>query len=151
MDLKYARISNRVILAGMGMALVRRLICEGIAGFFTGIFQISFPIILLYPLFLAGALGAGDIKLISLIGGFVNFKELLGCIVISFLFGAVLSLGKMLIKGIFFSSMRSVFLYLKDLCFGQVKSYCPPYGKMNQIPFSLAIFFGLILSEWINK
>ena len=96
MDLKYMRISNRLILVGMGMALIQRLICEGISGLLTGIFQISFPVIVLYLLFLIGALGAGDIKLFSVVGGFVNFKVLIGCMIYAFLVAAVFSMGKVL-------------------------------------------------------
>lgn len=126
MDIKSMRISNRLILMGLGIALVRRFICGGMTEVFTGIFLISLPVIVLYLLFLAGVIGAGDIKLFSLIGGFVNFKELLGCMVLSFVFGAVLSLGKML--------------------FGDYE-----WGnkQKNRIHFSIAIFFGLIATNWL--
>lgn len=146
MDVKNMRISNRLILIGLGISFVRRLLCEGIVGVFTGIFLISFPVILLYLLFLAGALGAGDIKLFSLIGGFVNFKELVWCIIFAFVFAAVFSLLKMLYHGIFLSSMRNVWNYLSYLCAGVTRSYVPLDQKKNKIHFSVAIFLGFIVS-----
>lgn len=96
MDVKHMRISNRLILIGLGMAFIQRLFCEGIQGVLTGICQISFPVIVLYLLFLLGALGAGDIKLFSVIGGFVNFKVLVWCMVYTFVAAAVISLGKVI-------------------------------------------------------
>lgn len=147
MDLKSMRISNRLILVGLGISLVRRWFCEGMAGVFTGIFLISFPVIVLYLLFLAGALGAGDIKLFSLIGGFVNFKELMGCISFAFLFGAGFSFLKMLFSGTLFSSLKSVGFYIWKLCNGDFKTYISPHGDCGKMHFSIAILLGLIASK----
>ena len=93
MDLKYKRISNRLILGGMGIALVWRFCSEGFLGAFTAVLQISFPVIILYLLFWLDILGAGDIKLFSLIGGFVNFKILVWCIIYAFVIAAVFASG----------------------------------------------------------
>lgn len=127
MDLKYMRISNRLILIGLGIALVQRLFCEGIAGVLTGIFQISLPIIILYLLFLIGALGAGDIKLFSVIGGFVNFKVLVWCMIYAFIAAAVFSLGKVL------------YFAIKE-----------PELKLHKMHFSVAILIGLVLAHYFK-
>ena len=127
MDLKCMRISNRLILVGMGMALIQRLISEGISGVLTGVFQIFFPVIVLYLLFLIGALGAGDIKLFSVIGGFVNFKILVWCMIYAFIVAAVFSAGKIL------------------YCFVRQKKQ--GWHKMH---FSIAILAGLVAAHLIN-
>ena len=149
MDVKSMRISNRLILMGLGISFIRRFCCEGIFGIFTGVFLISFPVILLYLLFLAGALGAGDIKLFSLIGGFVNFKELMWCIVYAFLFAAVFSVLKMLYYRIFFSSMRNVFYYFIRVFMGERLAYVPLDKTKNRIHFSVAILCGFTLSMYL--
>ncbi len=150
MDLKSMRISNRLILVGLGISLVRRLLCEGILGVFTGFFLISFPVILLYLLFLAGVLGAGDIKLFSLIGGFVNFKELIWCMIFAFIFAAVFSFLKMLYYGIFLSSMRRVWFFLLRFYMGERSAYIPADDMKNKIHFSVAIFLGFITSTCLK-
>jgi len=149
MDVKSMRISNRLILIGLGISFIRRLCCEGIFGVFTGVFLISFPVILLYLLFLAGALGAGDIKLFSLIGGFVNFKELVWCIVYAFLFAAVISVLKMLYHRIFFVSMRNVLHYVIRIFMGERSAYVPLYETKNRIHFSVAILCGFTVSMYL--
>ena len=150
MDVRSMRISNRLILIGLGISFIRRLYCEGIFGVFTGFFLISFPVVLLYLLFLAGALGAGDIKLFSLIGGFVNFKELVWCIGYAFLFAAVFSILKMLYYRIFFSSMERVWRYVQNVLCGERNPYIPISDKRNKIHFSVAIFWGFIVSVYLN-
>lgn len=149
MDVKSMRISNRLILIGLGISFIQRLCSEGIFGVFTGVFLISFPVVLLYLLFLAGALGAGDIKLFSLIGGFVNFKELIWCMVYAFLFAAVFSVLKMLYYRIFFSSMRNVMYYIMRIIMGERSAYVPLYERKNRIHFSVAILCGFTVSMYL--
>ena len=149
MDVKSMRISNRLILIGLGISFIRRLCCEGILGVFTSLFLISFPVIVLYLLFLVGALGAGDIKLFSLIGGFVNFKELIGCIVYAFLFAAVFSVLKMLYYRMFFSSMKNLSCYIMRIFMGEKSAYVPMDNKKNRIHFSIAILCGFTVSMYL--
>ena len=116
MDIRFQKISNRLIVIGLGVGLIRRLLLEGGAGLFAGVIQIILPVIFLYLFFLIGALGAGDIKLFSLIGGFVNLRELATCVIAAFVIGAIWSF---------------VWLLLK-------KGRC--------IPFAVAIFLGLLVA-----
>lgn len=147
MDLRSMRISNRLILMGLAISLIRRVLCDGIGGLFTGIFLISFPVILLYLLFLAGALGAGDIKLFSLIGGFLNFKELMWCMAFAFLFAAIFSLAKLMYHGTFFQSMKHVAGYAYSVLQGNREKYQPLSMQKGRIHFSLAILFGLMTTD----
>lgn len=147
MDLKRMRISNRLILISLGMALIRRYFCEGIPGIFTGIILISIPIILLYLLFLAGALGAGDIKLFSVVGGFVNLRELIWCMLFAFLFAAVWSLWKMFRSRRFISSMQNAWCYLQKCMLFGLKKYEPDDRKASEIHFSIAILLGFTVMD----
>ena len=147
MDVRSMKISNRLILIGLACSFVRRYFCDGMGGFLTGLILISLPVIFLYLLFLAGALGAGDIKLFSLIGGFINFKELMWCIGFAFLFGALFSLLKMLYLKTFFKSMKHVSRYLKNIMQGDVHKYQPESLTDGNIHFSIAILCGFIATD----
>lgn len=146
MDLKTMKISNRLIFFGIVVSLIRRFLIEGLVGIFTGMFLISIPIICLYLLFLAGALGAGDIKLFSLIGGFVDLKELVYCMVLSFLFAAIFSLVKMIFCGTFLLSMKSVSSYVFRVLQGRWETYRPAFEDCH-IHFSVAILFGFTVMK----
>ena len=149
MDLKSMRISNRLILVGLGISLILRFLRGGVLDLLVGIFLISFPVILLYLLFRLNALGAGDIKLFSLVGGFVNFKELLECIIYAFICAAVFSFAKMLCYGTFFSSMQNVGIYMRRMSMGSREAYQVPFGEKSKIHFSIAIFIGLCMAQWL--
>lgn len=147
MDLRTMRIRNRLILIGLGIGLLQRFLNGGMTEVLDGVILAVFPIILLYLLFLAGALGAGDIKLFSLIGGFVNFRELVWCMLYAFLFAAIYSLCKMVYYRTFFSSMQNVVIYWRNICMGYKARYCPAYGNKSRLHFSVFILCGLILAE----
>ena len=147
MDLRSMKISNRLIFIGLAISLTQRVFTEGMGGFLSGLILISLPVILLYLLFLVGALGAGDIKLFSLIGGFVNLKELMWCIVFAFIFGGLFSLGKMLYYRVFFSSIQNAIQYFVAIFHGDRTPYQPRSMKKGRIHFSLAILFGLVATN----
>ena len=129
MDIRFRRISNRLIVIGLGVGLIRRLLLEGSAGFLVGVIQIILPVIFLYLFFLIGALGAGDIKLFSLIGGFVNLKEMVTCVIVAFVIGAVWSFIRLLSRG-----LKRLLQEKKEGAFNKTE---------EGIPFAVAILLGL--------
>ena len=147
MDFWRMRISNRLILIGLAVSLVHRVYSDGFGGLVTWTILISLPVILLYLLFLVKALGAGDIKLFSLIGGFLHIRELLWCISFAFLYAAIFSLVKMIYHHTFFSSMKRVMQYLYGYLHGKKVEYQPASMELGRIHFSLAILLGLITTD----
>lgn len=146
MDFYRMKISNRLILAGLISSLFLRIGQGGWMELFPYLWNITFPVIALYLFYLSGCLGAGDIKLFSVIGGFTNFICLTQCMLAAFLVGAVLSLAKMLYCGNFRSRMYSGGVYLVSLFLGKYKKYDRKQEEnSNLIHFALAIFLGLLL------
>ena len=127
MDFRERRISNRLIALGLVSGLILRVIGEGSIGIVHFIVNISIPVILLFLLFQLRALGAGDIKLFSVVGGFVMIQQLLAVIVAAFFAGAVIGLGK---------------LAYRRLCTKE------KHGTKTLIHFSLAILIGYAVIVW---
>ena len=90
MDFGNGRISNRLIVSGLIWGLAFRLLGEGSAGAVHFLMNISIPVILL--------LGAGDIKLFSIAGGFLTLTQLCYLIPVAFVVGAVIGAGKIVYK-----------------------------------------------------
>lgn len=88
-DLVYAKIPNKIIIFGLVLALIS---CVGIKGieeigkYFAGM-CISFLTGMVVYAF--GILGAGDIKLICIVGAFLGVRGVLGSIIIAFLVSIV--------------------------------------------------------------
>lgn len=95
MDLHRGKIKNEIILLGYLLGLIS-LICQGRPEkLFYALSGLLFPIVLLYPIFLIRGLGAGDIKLFSVIGCFLSYKDTFYCILLAFLIGGIISLFKL--------------------------------------------------------
>ncbi len=148
LDFRSMKISNRLIFVGIVLALAIQIWGNGLLNVFYVLGNISFPVILLYLFYLIGAIGAGDVKLFSVIGGFFNFKELVLCIAASFVLGALFSLGKMLYYGSFFSGLHRGMVHIRDLVRGEHVVCERDYAcRTNLIHFSLAILFGAVFAK----
>ena len=89
------KISNRLIVCGLIWGLVLKIWGNGYVGILYFILNINSIIRLKRILFFQmHALGAGDIKLFSLVGSFLTTKQLFLVMFDSFLFAAVLGMGK---------------------------------------------------------
>ena len=84
MDLRTRRIANEWIITAWIAGLVTQLIRYGAAGAGIFLFGMLFPILALYILFYFHMLGAGDIKLLSAVGGFLGVPAILKCMIVSF-------------------------------------------------------------------
>lgn len=60
---------------------------------------ILLPVVVLFPFYLIRGMGAGDIKLLSMIGLYVSLKDLAAIFVISVCIGAVIGIFKILLGG----------------------------------------------------
>ena len=126
-DFREHRISNRLIAFGLCSGLIFRILGEGSIGIVHFLVNISIPVILLFLLFQLRVLGAGDIKLFSVIGGFLEIRQL--CIVIVTAFGVASVLG-----------------IAKLIC--ERQSAGNGGKRRTLIHFSLAIFISYVLVVW---
>lgn len=120
------RISNRLIVSGLIWGFALRIMGEGSAGAVHFLVNISIPVILLFLLFQLRALGAGDIKLLSVAGGFLTAGQLMYLIAATFLTAAIIGAGKLV--------YRKGILRQRE-------------GK-TLIHFSLAILIGYFITIW---
>ena len=147
MDILSGKIRNRLILGGLAAGLFFQLAEAGGKG--AGIFltNVSIPVILCYLLFLIHVLGAGDIKLFSVIGGIWNLEILTVTIMRSFLTAAGMSLGKMLHHRNLISRLCIFGDYIRQaLAAGRFSQYPKSQGNQHIIHFSIAILIGYIIA-----
>lgn len=87
-DLESGRISNRLIATGLVIGMAGQIIEYQAWGIYYFLRNVSVPVILLYLLFQMRVLGAGDIKLFSMIGSILTTEELFRCMAYSFMMAA---------------------------------------------------------------
>ena len=108
-DMIQTRISNRLIVLGLISGFFFRFMTEGSKGILFFVVNSSIPVILLYLLFQMRALGAGDIKLFSMIGAFISTQQLLKLMGLAFCVGALFGIAKIIYRFIFLKTeMRTL-------------------------------------------
>ena len=90
-DFREHRISSRLLLTGMLSEILIRLYEDHISiSFLCSVMaDLLLPFILLFPLFILHALGAGDIRLCSLISCSIGFLNALSVIYLAFVLGTI--------------------------------------------------------------
>lgn len=95
-DIRIKKVSNILILFAFGLGLYFQIYEHNIPGLYYFLKDAMFPIVVLYLLFLLHALGAGDIKLFSVISSFLGVRVVSKCIIISIFIGGIFSLCKVI-------------------------------------------------------
>lgn len=147
-DIQSFRISNRLVVSGLISGFILQLLELGVKGIGVFLLNVSIPVILLYLLFLIRALGAGDIKLFSMIGGIWGFQMLYATIAASFLVGAVMSLCKLLCHRNLISRLWIFKEYVQQVVITRrlVKYPRESSGEQHVIHFSTAILIGYAIA-----
>ncbi|WP_083798606.1 A24 family peptidase [Dethiobacter alkaliphilus] len=149
-DIIERKIYNVVVLAGLVTALVLNVIVQGfysgavftLAGFFTGIFLLVIP-------FVFGGLGAGDVKMLGMIGAFTGYPVVIQVLLVSAIVGGVFALYTMLRQGKMFKRLKTFFLGI--FCAAAARKTVhmnnldeKDAGK-NAIPYGVALSVGVII------
>lgn len=101
-----------------------------------------------FPLFYVRMIGAGDIKLMAVICGFLGPWNGSLAIVYGFLIGAAMSLIKMLVQRTLFRRLNYLYAYIRRLILTkEVTAYHDPSrdGYTHTIPFGLCLFLGALV------
>jgi prepilin peptidase CpaA len=92
-DTKCHRIPNLLVLAGMLAGILLRTRLEGWFGLAGALEGCAVGLAVLLPFYILRMLGAGDVKLMAMVGVFLGPWGVLGALLATFLAGGVLALG----------------------------------------------------------
>ena len=151
-DLWKGRVPNQLIIFGLFLGLGRFLLTQETTQIKAYLPGIVIPPLLFFPLFQTGTLGAGDIKLFSLIGCFLSIKDASRCIAAAFFIAAIHSLILLLLRKNLIKRMQYALAYL-SYCFRKkrIMAYYPEGNKgevmrrESGIRFTISILIGTVL------
>ena len=148
-DLKTDRIPNGFILLGTIIGISGGVLSgRGLSDILA---SVLLAFLLMYPLYMIGALGAGDVKLFAMIGSFVAAGEFLAILAGAFVIGAGFLLVKMSAEKNGRERFRYFFSYLHEIrrtghwkVYGEdLKQDYHTYCK-NKIHFAVPILFSAV-------
>ena len=154
-DLKSRRIPNTLVLTGLTLAVAVHAAALALAqpalslagpAWWSPLTGMLTGLALLMPLYLLRATGAGDVKLMAMVGAFVGTPTVLAATLYTLLAGGLLSLVFMLGRGVATQTLVNVRFLLTDLMFragsGQGARLAPLQTTAARLPYAVAISLG---------
>ncbi len=147
-DVRSHRIPNWLVAAGVvcGLAL-NGLLSTGL-GMVVALQGLGLGVLLLLPLYVLRAMGAGDVKLMGMVGAFVGPQAIIGITLLTFLAGGVMALLVALSKGRLTRMLGNV----RGMLYGAIirasareKPEIDVPQSVGKLPYAVAIAAGTLL------
>ena len=157
-DVRSRRIPNKLVLAGIVSAAVLHLLFPPGAGLFVTPFGsigllwslagFGLGLALLLPMYALRTLGAGDVKLLAMIGAFVGPYAVLGIGLCTLLAGGVLALVVALQQGTLKRMLGNSLHLMLHSVFGALSGQSPaieaPAAPSGKLPYAIALAAGAV-------
>jgi prepilin peptidase CpaA len=152
-DLRARRIPNKLVLAGVASALaLHALALESSAAALAGpewwspLAGAAAGFALMLPLHLLRAMGAGDVKLMAMVGAFIGPTAVATATLYTLLAGGLLSLAFMFGRGVAAQTLANIRFMLTDWAVragsGQGARLAPLQATAARLPYAVAIALG---------
>ena len=157
-DLRHQRIPNRLVFPGTALALVLHAslpagdgllsALPGALGFAAAVTGLAYGLLALLPFYCLRAMGAGDVKLMAMVGAFVGPTEIWWALFYTALAGGVLALGMILRHALLARVVQNLQLMVWNFLFALgghgVASAAPSPNGSPPLPYGVAIAAGSI-------
>lgn len=151
-DIRERKISNGLIRTGLIGICIFRYVSEGTSGILWMLISGFAAIGIFFPLFFIHALGAGDIKLFSLVAAMDGLNRAFQVCTLWFFLAGAVSLGRLLSQHRLYQRLAYAFHYLTSVR----ETHMPYYdkerdGEKDTIPLApfLAAAYGIIeMGRW---
>lgn len=144
-DLDKGRIPNALILAGLGMGFIFQSVSDHFTGIVLFLGGVFLPVLVFGPLYYFRMIGAGDIKLMSVVGAFVGPAACFSCMLWSVLAGGVLSFALILHHRNLFSRLFCLADYIREYRrTGVWKSYLEQVDEHAKFCFSIPVLISVL-------
>lgn len=155
-DLATRRIPNWLVASGLVAAVILNVLATGTANVYSGawagfgksLLGAVMGLVIMLPLYMLHAMGAGDVKLMAAVGAFLGPVQTLGAALLVFLAGGVLSLVSALWSG----TLRRVADNLRILAINTLPGRAGATRGIQttgHLPYALAIATGTLLQLWL--
>lgn len=157
-DVRYHRIPNAVVFWGAGLGILLNVFMpEGFGfasqlpgglGFLSAIGGLAIGLAALLPMYLLRVMGAGDVKLMAMVGAFLGPEDVLGAILATFVAGGLLSLAYAWKIGVLRRTLQNIRFILYSgavkIAGGSVPTLEDAPETAGKFPYAVAITVGTL-------
>ncbi|MBS1170685.1 MAG: hypothetical protein H6R01_1603 [Burkholderiaceae bacterium] len=159
-DARNHRIPNWLVLTGAALGLILNTVLPdgfgfisflpGAVGFWKSLAGLALGLAIPMPLYVLRAMGAGDVKLMAMVGAFLGPMAIVGVILMAFVVGGLLSLMVVLRNGTMkrlFDNLHTMLLsgFIKTTITKELPTIEPASVSAGKMPYALAISGGTFI------
>lgn len=156
-DVKSRRIPNRLVLLGVVSGLLLNTVLPqgygfisslpGAIGFWKALAGLGLGFAILLPMYVLRAMGAGDVKLMAMVGAFLGPNAIIGAILVTFIVGGVLTLLVVVRNGslrLLLDNLRTMLVlsFIKSTVLHQMPKVEAAPVSAGKMPYGVAIALG---------
>lgn len=150
-DVQSYRIPNRLTVGGMllGLAWNTAAASAPHMGFLLALGGLAAGLALLLPLYALRVTGAGDVKLMAMVGAFLGLPEILYAVVCTLIAGGVVAVVFALYRRAFRRMTGNVIEIMQSMTFAALAGYRPTPGlagltSIGKVPYGVSIAVGTL-------
>jgi prepilin peptidase CpaA len=150
-DLRTYRIPNYLTLGTALAGLLFQAATHGFGGLGNGLLGLALGFFLLFPVYLLGGMGAGDVKALAALGTWLGPGLTLMLFFYMAMAGGLLALGVLIYKGLLWAKLRQYWSYLVSWVLMRpsgLKAGPLPKAEVPGIPYGVAIALGMVTLFW---
>lgn len=158
-DIKFYKIPNKLVLSGIFFGILANTflpegdgfasILPGALGFIGSIKGLLTGLIVLLPFYLLRGMGAGDVKLVAMIGSILGTNPVLGIILLTFLIGGLLSIivtiQRKSAKKLFENFWSMAITAHSKMSLKEIPTFNVPAATAGKLPYAVPIATGVVL------
>jgi prepilin peptidase CpaA len=149
-DIKSRKIYNNVILPSLLIAIFLQIMGTGFTGLIESVKGFGIGLgVLLIP-YLLGGMGAGDVKLLALIGSIKGTGFVLVTSVYMALFGGIMAIAFLLFQRGVFQKINAIIYSIFSIRYGIKFPIALKNERKTTLPYGVAIAAGAFFSFWMN-
>ena len=147
-DLAERKIPNRVVYPGFVLAILCQMVLPSGEGLWSSLQGMGLGLALFLPMYLLRAMGAGDVKLMAMVGAFVGPQLIIGATLATFVAGGAMAVMATFRKHLFWQlidNLKVMFLgSMAKLASGQLPAPDQPAASVGKLPYALAVTAGTL-------
>ncbi|MDF2947792.1 MAG: prepilin peptidase [Bacillales bacterium] len=149
-DIKVRKIYNKVILPSLLISITIHLFNSGLLGLIDSLKGVLVGLgVLILPYFLGG-MGAGDVKLLALIGAIKGSGFVLVTSIYMALFGGLMAIAFLLFQKGVFQKLKIIIYSICGVRFGIKIPLAISKERKATLPYGVAIAAGAFMSLWLK-
>lgn len=148
-DWKYRKIYNKLLGPAYLIALILQLWQNGWQGVWAGLLGSLVGLLVLVVPYLVGGIGAGDVKLLAVIGAFGGVHFVITSFIYGALLGGFVSLVILLRRHALITTFKHIILLLPFLRKYQDLSEALRATREEKFPYGIVLVFGTVLAQFL--